>query len=571
MKYLLVGINAKYIHSCPAIYSLKAYAGYYHPDADIHTAEYTINQRTEDVIKGIYSFQPDFIGISCYIWNIDMVMKVVGSLKKLLPKADIWLGGPEVSFNAKERMNGAEEIFGIMVGEGEKTFDELIDVYEKQKPFSAVAGIVYRNGNCVVSNSARECIDFSSVPFIYDDVRDFDNRIIYYESSRGCPFGCGYCLSAVEKKLRFRSLEQVKNELLFFLEHKVKQVKFIDRTFNCDHERTVEILYFIREHDNGITNFHFEIAGDILSEEEIEILSSLRKGLVQLEIGVQTTNADALEAVHRRTDMVTLSRNVRRLLSNDNIHLHLDLIAGLPYEDFDSFVNSFNEVYSMGGHELQLGFLKLLHGAPLADAADKYGILASAYPPYEVLRTRWISYDELLILKQTEEMLEIYHNSEQFRYSEAFILKYEKTPFDFYYNLSKYYEKKGYAVIQSSRMRKYEILFEYFKDEVSAEFKSEENKEVNILAEYLTCDYYERENAKSRPYFSANPDTRRIRAFYEDEDNREKYLSDYAMYSAKELQRITHLEIMNYIEEGKMALFDYSKGNVSFIAALQSN
>lgn len=554
MKYLLVGINAKYIHSNPAIWSLRAYAYKYAcaflDSASIEIAEYTINQERKDILADIYTRQPDFVGISCYIWNIGIIEALVSDIRKIMPNVKIWLGGPEVSYDVKERFERMPEIDGIMIGEGESVFTSLVDCLAVEGKLDDVRGIAYRQGEQVVVTAEAEPLDFASVPFPYKDINDFENRIVYYETSRGCPFGCAYCLSSVDKKLRFRSIEQVKEELQFFIDANVPQVKFIDRTFNCDHRRSVEILEYIRSHDNGITNFHFEIAGDILTEEEMVILESLREGLVQLEIGVQTTNTQTLKAINRVTDLDKLRQNVTRLLRNNNIHLHLDLIAGLPYEDIKSFRKSFDDVYNMGSHELQLGFLKMLKGAPINNYREPQAIVCSDTPPYEVLSTAYLSYADILELKQSEEMLEIYHNSQQFVHSEKYLLEFFESPYMFYLGLAEFYKAHDYPVMQSSRMRKYEALLEYARTMIPG-------ISVMMLEECLTFDYYLRENAKSRPGFSPEVDSRGARAFYEKQENIETYLPDYIGMEPKQISRMTHIENFKYINGGCNIVFDY--------------
>ena len=326
MKVLLVGINAKYIHSNPVIYSLLAYAKKQGLGEYIEIAEYTINQQREQILMDIYEKQPDVVAFSCYIWNIDMVLHLIGEVHQVLPEVDIWLGGPEVSFHPDQLLKKYSYVSGIMIGEGEETFSELVSnyvkldkAYLKQDAFSKIAGLYLDTGY----TPERCCMNLDDIPFFYEDLTDFENRIVYYESSRGCPFRCSYCLSSIDKQLRFRSLNLVKQELLFFLENKVPQVKFIDRTFNAKHEHCMEIWSFIKEHDNGITNFHFEISADLLKKDELEILSSMRDGLVQLEIGVQTTNPQTIQAINRTMNLDKLQSSVEKINATQNIHQHL--------------------------------------------------------------------------------------------------------------------------------------------------------------------------------------------------------------------------------------------------------
>ena len=409
MKVLLVALNAKYIHSNPAIYSLRAYAGIY--KEHIELVEYTINQPLEEIMGDIYKRKPDVLAFSCYIWNISDIFSLTGELRKILPKVPVWLGGPEVSFDSRQILKEHGEITGIMAGEGEETFLELMEHYvEGGKPLSAIKGLVLKEGE----TGERPLTDLNRLPFLYERLEDFQNKIIYYESGRGCPFRCSYCLSSIDKTVRFRNLDIVKKELQFFLDNRVKQVKFVDRTFNCNHEHAMGIWQYIKEHDNGMTNFHFEVAADLLNQEEIALLNSLRPGAVQLEIGVQSTNPATISAIHRVMDVEKLKKIVAAIKRGNNIHQHLDLIAGLPYEDFETFQQSFNQVYAMKPQQLQLGFLKVLKGSDIHKNAEKYGIVYTSGEPYEVLYTKWISYEEIRKLKRIEEMVELYYNSSQF-------------------------------------------------------------------------------------------------------------------------------------------------------------
>ena len=551
MKISLIAINSKYIHSNLAVYSLKKYAEVFSKNEAnvLELYEYTINQQPENVLQSILESESDVLCFSCYIWNISYVERLISDISKI-KKCDIWIGGPEVSYNAKYYLEKYNIIKGVMRGEGESLFAKLNDYYAGIGQLEEIDGITYKNDlKEIILNKDAEVLDFSSIPFPYEDLAKFENRIIYYETSRGCPFGCAYCLSSIDKKLRFRKMEQVKYELNFLVQNNVPQVKFVDRTFNADHKRSVELLQYIQKIDKGITNFHFEIAGDILTEDEIQILESLRPGLVQLEIGVQSTNQETLNAISRKTDMTKLKENIARLLKSNNMHIHLDLIAGLPYEDMKSFMNSFNEVYFMGGHELQLGFLKMLKGTSLTDKGDEYGIKNSEYPPYEVLKTNYISYEDISKLKYVEEVLEIYHNSMQFINSEKFIIDKIGTPFDFYEAVSQYYKINNYSFVQSSRSKKYEILLEFW-----CERNPEDRRELRMK---LTLDYYLRENPKKRPDFCEMQDNDYIKNIYLNEKFKEKYLSKYNNLDMAKIRRITHIEVMD--DNKKMiAFFDYS-------------
>lgn len=512
MKVLLVAVNAKYIHSNLAVYCLKSYAmskGY-----EVEIAEYTINQPIGDVLRDLYKKKADIIGFSCYIWNIEYIKVLLRDYKKICPRSELWLGGPEVSYRAKELLLEFPGVRGVMVGEGEETFFRLISFYDKNinwncenmefSKLSEVLGIVfYKENGDIVETPVSHPLDFSRLPFPYGDgsvsiegnidVTPFENRIVYYESSRGCPFSCVYCLSSIEKQVRFRDTTLVKKEWNFFLERKVPQIKLIDRTFNVNPKRTLELLQFIKEHDNGITNFHFEIAAELLTKEQMEVLASLRAGLVQLEIGVQSTNETTLEAVHRKTDLSVLKEKIALLRKNDNVHIHLDLIAGLPKEDMNSFIRSFNEVYQMHPHQLQLGFLKVLSGSPMEQMAKENTTVYQNNAPYEVLFTKWLSFEEIIRLKNVEEMVEIYYNSGQFLYSIPYLLHSFETPFSFYEALANFYETNGLFGEKLARKRRYEILLEFAKEVV---------EETEVLEQLLLYDYCLREKIKGCPTFA---------------------------------------------------------------------
>ena len=533
MKILLAACNAKYIHSNLAVYDLKAYSSDY--DEHVILREYTINQPKDEILKDIYSSGADVVCFSCYIWNISFVRELIRDLVKILPKTAFWAGGPEVSYDAEKFLTEMPEMTGVMVGEGEKTFHDLLEFYiDGKDSLEEISGIAYRTGDKIIHNGWRELMDLSAIPFVYEHLEKFENRIIYYESSRGCPFSCSYCLSSIDKKLRFRDLELVKKELQFFLDHRVPQVKFVDRTFNCKHEHAMTIWKYILEHDNGVTNFHFEISADLLREEEMELMSQMRPGLIQLEIGVQSTNPETIRAIHRHMDLKKLEHCVNRVHSFRNIHQHLDLIAGLPYEDYDTFHQSFNDVYQMKPDQLQLGFLKVLKGSLMQKEAEVYGIVYKEKEPYEVLSTNWLTYGEVLKLKMVESMVEVYYNSGQFWHTLEYLVPLEKDAFTFYEKLGSFYEKKGYSEISHSRMRRYEILLEYLKEEtdVSAE----------VAAQKMLYDLYLREKLKKRP------------AFASDQKQYETAVWNYRKNN--QVSKTAHIEVF---ENGTVILFDYEK------------
>ena len=536
MKILLAACNAKYIHSNLAVYNLKSCSGKYSPNVVIK--EYTINQIRDDILKDIYLEQPDVICFSCYIWNISFVKELVPDLKKILPHVDFWAGGPEVSYDAVEFLKKNPAFFGVMVGEGEETFHELAGYYIERKPenLKEIRGVAFHDETKVpdiVHTGWRELMDLSKVPFAYSNLTEFKNRIIYYESSRGCPFSCSYCLSSIDKKLRFRDIELVKNELQFFIDNKVPQVKFVDRTFNCKHDHAMAIWRYITEHDNGITNFHFEISADLLREEELALMKTMRPGLIQLEIGVQSTNPQTIKAIRRTMDFEKLKGIVEQIHGFGNIHQHLDLIAGLPYEGYESFHKSFCDVYALRPEQFQLGFLKVLKGSHMMEMTGEYQILYKDREPYEVLSTAWLTYGEILRLKMVESMVEVYYNSGQFKHTLVFLEQYFEDPFRMYEALGRFYEKKGYSEISHSRVRRYEILMEF----------AGEQKEIpsEALSDVMLLDLYLRENLKSRPSFAS------------DQKPYERLIWDYR--KAKKIPKTAHIEVFR---DGKKLLFDYT-------------
>ena len=533
MKILLAACNAKYIHSNLAVYDLKAYSSDY--DEHVILKEYTINQPKDEILKDIYSSGADVVCFSCYIWNISFVRELIRDLVKILPKTAFWAGGPEVSYDAEKFLTEMPEMTGVMVGEGEKTFHDLLEFYiDGKDSLEEISGIAYRTGDKIIHNGWRELMDLSAIPFVYEHLEKFENRIIYYESSRGCPFSCSYCLSSIDKKLRFRDLELVKIELQFFLDHRVPQVIFVDRTFNCKHEHAMTIWKYILEHDNGVTNFHFEISADLLREEEMELMSQMRPGLIQLEIGVQSTNPETIRAIHRHMDLKKLEHCVNRVHSFRNIHQHLDLIAGLPYEDYDTFHQSFNDVYQMKPDQLQLGFLKVLKGSLMQKEAEVYGIVYKEKEPYEVLSTNWLTYGEVLKLKMVESMVEVYYNSGQFWHTLEYLVPFEKDAFTFYEKLGSFYEKKGYSEISHSRMRRYEILLEYLQEETDVP--------TEVAAQKMLYDLYLREKLKKRP------------AFASDQKQYETAVWNYRKNN--QVSKTAHIEVF---ENGTVILFDYEK------------
>lgn len=561
MKTVLVAINAKYIHSNLAVYSLRSYARTFGYEPEL--LEFTINQQKDQILKGIYEAKPDLLCFSCYIWNLSYAEEIIEDIKKILPKVTIWAGGPEVSYDAPKFLKRHPEVDGIMCAEGEKTLTELISYYEigksQGKSLDGINGIVYQENKTIHQTPIRDIMNMDDLVFPYEDLKDFEHKIIYYESSRGCPFSCSYCLSSIDKKLRFRSFSLVEKELEFFLAHKVPQVKFVDRTFNCKKSHAMAIWTYIKEHDNGITNFHFEVAADLLTEDEIALIQTMRPGLIQLEIGVQSTNEKTLAEIHRKTDFEEITRKVKAVQKGENVHQHLDLIAGLPYENYESFGHSFNDVYALKPEQLQLGFLKVLKGSYMAEAAEGYGCVHKAKPPYEVLGTRWLSYEEILKLKGVEEMVEVYYNSGQFQKTIRAMEHLFETAFSMYEELADFYEKNGYNEVSHTRIRRYEILQEFLQE-----------KEANLeyFKQLMIFDLYARENMKTRPQWANDLSAYKMQIldFYKKEEENPELLTDYQGYQARQTIKMTHIEVFTYdvINENEEkgaypVLFDYKK------------
>ncbi len=555
MKILLTAVNAKYIHSNLAVYSLKAYS----KCPEVELAEYTINQQLDEILMDLYKRKSDVLCFSCYIWNLDYVEALIREIHKLRTELPIWVGGPEVSYDSVDVLNRLPEVTGVMKGEGEETFSELCKAWCFEEGASLeylknIKGITYRDVTGIpVENPWREIMDLSKVPFVYKDMSLFQHKIIYYESSRGCPFSCSYCLSSVDKRLRFRDLALVKKELKFFIDHEVPQVKFVDRTFNCKHDHAMEIWKFLAENDKGITNFHFEVAADLLTDQEIEFLSGVRPGLFQLEIGVQSTNEKTIREIRRVMDFAKVTEVVKKIQEAGNIHQHLDLIAGLPFEDVSSFAKSFDDVYGLKPEQLQLGFLKVLKGSYMESMQEVYGFAHKNRPPYEVLYTKWLSYEDVIRLKRVEEMVEVYYNSRQFTHTMEELEKEYSSAFSLYDRLGTFYEEKNLFKVNHKRSARYDILLQYI------ECYHKEKKE--IFRDLLTFDYYLRENAKSRPEFAGEYKVSKeyLRDFYQREEKNHEYLPDYENYDKNQLRRMTHLE---YFEtKDCYVLFDYENRN----------
>ena len=576
MKVLLAAINAKYIHSNLGIYSLKTYGEKMLKEwglaeqAEISLAEYTINHQMEQILQDIYKRKPDVIGFSCYIWNISYVKVILADIKKVLPDVKIWAGGPEVSYHGEAFLKEEPAVDLVMMGEGEITFAHFLKALLEGEDLKQVPGLMVRNADGTFTDTGfRQVMDMSQIPFPYAfmDMKELEHRIIYYESSRGCPFSCAYCLSSIDKKLRFRSLDLVLPELEWFLQAKVPQVKFVDRTFNCKKSHAMAIWQYIRDHDNGVTNFHFEIAADLLDKDELDLLSTMRPGLVQLEIGVQSTNEKTLEAIRRKTDIEEIREITETINSWHNIHQHLDLIAGLPWEDLESFKKSFNDVYEREPEQLQLGFLKVLKGSYMEELIPTCDLLYSAAPPYEVLCTKWLSYGDVLELKDIEEMTEVHYNSRQFTCTLKELEKEFDTPYEMFSFMAGYYNKNHLFGISHSRIARYEILWKIIQERLEKNGKCEtqgkpENGGVSEkLEQYrdlLMTDLYLRENVKSRPTFARDLSDSKdfVREFFQREEKTPEHLSGYEGYDSRQMAKMAHLEPLR---DGTYLLFDYKK------------
>ncbi|MEJ8743046.1 B12-binding domain-containing radical SAM protein [Mediterraneibacter sp. HCN-7094] len=570
MNILLTAINAKYIHSNLAVYSLRAYAAgkCERYKEEIGIAEYTINQPLDQILMDLYKRKPEVLCFSCYLWNIEYVEQLVAELGKIMPQTDIWLGGPEVSYHASHMLEQFPQVHGIMRGEGEETFLELAEFYynnsgksleqcEKVQRLKEIVGITFRDGEEIIETADRSVMDLSKVPFVYEDLDVFKNKIIYYESSRGCPFSCSYCLSSIDKCLRFRDLELVKKELQFFIDHEIPQVKFVDRTFNCKHSHSMEIWSYIKEHDKGKTNFHFEVAADLLNEEELNLISTMRPGLIQLEIGVQSTNEQTIKEIHRTMKFSQVTEVVNRVHAAKNIHQHLDLIAGLPFEDYNSFHKSFCDVYALRPEQLQLGFLKVLKGSYMEEKTKDYELLYQNRPPYEVLSTKWLPYSDVIRLKGLEEMVEVYYNSRQFEHTMELLEQVFGDAFVMFEEMSNYYEEHGYYGVNHNRVARYEILYAFIKEVALVQYETLLTEEQ--FRQTLVMDLYLRENMKNRPAFAGDSLVSKEveRTFYDTEAEEHQYLKGYEKYDKRQLRKMTHLENI----DGHLILFDYQNRN----------
>ncbi|WP_343253133.1 B12-binding domain-containing radical SAM protein [Ligaoa zhengdingensis] len=565
--FVLAAVNAKFIHSSLAVRSLARFA---HNRERHHliTAEFTINQTQDYILDELFRMQPEVLFFSAYIWNIEVIRQLCPDLKKILPDCLIALGGPEVSYESRTFLRDNPAVDLILRGEGELTFTELLDQLEGEAlpAFEGIKGIAYRNGDEIEVTPNRDPLDLALLPFPYDEgCKDAGRQILYYESSRGCPYRCAYCLSSVEKAVRFAPLDKVFADLQRFLDARVPQVKFVDRTFNCDRNHTLAIWRYLAEHDNGITNFHFELTADLLDDEMIAFLRSLRPGLFQFEIGVQSTNPQTLLSINRNVSFDRLARVVRAVKSGGNIHQHLDLIAGLPQEDYRSFGRSFDDVYALQPEQLQLGFLKVLKGSPLHARREEFGIVYRDCAPYEVLATRWLPHEDVMQLSAIEEMVELFYNSGKFIRSIAYLTGCFPSPFACYESLAQFWVESGYHRTSHSRLELCELLRRFVL--------SQPQIDEQAWMWRLKFDLSRHERPKKLPDW-LHPDQflvyrERILAFFSQESNLERYLPQYLNCDCRYIAKVAYIEVFgNEGENCQAVLFDYDRrdllGNATY-------
>ena len=574
MKIILTTLNSKFIHTSLSIRYLKSYC----KDIPIKTLEFTINQNLAYIVGELYKEEADIIGFSTYIWNREETFRICETLKLINPNIKIVLGGPEVSFDGENILKSHSYIDFIIYGEGEVSFCELLEkIKNREEDYNNIKGLIYRDNGEIRTNPPRGLIeDLDIIPSPYEDLKeDLQNKIIYYESSRGCPFNCQFCLSSTIKGVRYFSIERVKRDLEILIDAKVGQVKFVDRTFNANKKYAMEIMSFIMEKNPKDINFHFEVTAHLLDREMLNFIKNAKEGLFQFEIGVQSTNLKTLEAIGRTTDLGKLKSITREIKSNRNIHQHLDLIAGLPYEDYNSFKNSFNEVYEIKPEKIQLGFLKLLKGSGLRRDSKKYGIKFLDYPPYEVLETSWLSYGEVLKLKAVEDLVEKYYNEGYFYHTLEYLIEnYYERPFDFFEELSLYWESKNYHTISHSRNKLYEILMDFLH------YKEFEN--LWVINEVMKYDYiYNHKNPYIPKFINRNGYEliqKNRHNILKDQNILNNYLQQYKNMATKELIKITHIEefkldllklfeenykVQDYMVKRNYILFEYRDGVIN--------
>ena len=545
MKTLLVGINSKYIHSNLAIRYIKKYVEK-NSEYKIKIREWTINNHIEKIIKDIYNEKPEILAFSVYIWNSEYVFKIIKEIKKILPEIKLILGGPEVSYNSIELMKKIKEIDYIIKGEGERTFLNLLS-----KNMNGLKGLYYREENEVKYNGDNSfIINLDEVPFVYDDeeIENLKNRIIYYESSRGCPFNCSYCMSSIEKRVRFFSNERTKKDLKFFLDKKVKLIKFVDRTYNIDKKRYLDIWKFLLENYSKESKFHFEISVDLFDDEILDFLKKVPEDYFQFEIGIQTSNEKTLKAINRSTNMEKLEKNIKRLIENGNIHIHLDLIAGLPYEDYESIGKSFNYIYNFKSEMFQLGFLKILEGTQISTEIEEFEYKYLSSPPYEVLENKFMSYKELQKIKDIEHLLDIYYNSGDFKKSvDYIIINCYDNSFAFYEEISEYWVKKGYFEVKHKKNQYFNYLYEFIG-----------SKNINLekFEEILKFDYLCLGKPGVFPeWYKRNQDKER----YDEVLKNEVFKNQREAHKKSEFEKFSY-DVINEKIKNVEILFLYDKG-----------
>ncbi len=567
MKVILSTLNSKFIHSCLAIRYLQ---GYVEDLIHIDIKEYTINQNIDFITSDLFKDEPDVIGFSTYIWNLTETLKICKILKIVNPKLKIILGGPEVSFDGEKILKDNPFIDFIIYGEGEETFREYIkNLISNNEDYTNIQGLIYSQGNKVIKNPSRPLLkDLNIIPSPYKNIgNEFENKIVYFESSRGCPFNCRFCLSSTIKGVRYFDIARVKEDLNNLIEGKVKQVKFVDRTFNANKKYAMEIMNFIIDKNPKDINFHFEVTAHLLDREMLDFLSNVKEGLFQFEVGVQSTNLDTIEAIGRTTDFEKLRNITKEIKSYKNIHQHLDLIAGLPYEGYDSFRSSFNDVYEIRPEKIQLGFLKLLKGSSLRKDQGKYGFKYLDAPPYEVLENDFIKYKEIIKLKAIEELVERYYNEGYFEHSLEFIIyNHYTSPFDFYEDFSDFWEREDYHKVSNSRNRLYEILMEFYKHK---EFNN-----IMVFNELLRFDFIKNNKGSRTPKgisdFESGLNQRDIHEILKNEEVIEEYLSEYKELPTKKIIQDIAIEsfrinIFKTIENSYNSIYYDEKTDILFV------
>ena len=544
MKILLTTLNSKFIHTNLAIRYIKESIK---DLADVEIREYTINNQLDYILKDIYLAGYDAVFFSTYIWNVYDIVKLCENLKKVNPKLIIGLGGPEVSYDSEDAMAKYEFVDYILRGEGEMVMRDLVKYFNGEIDIKDVDGVTYRCDGEVIKNKERELLkDLDLIPSPYENlnVKEYENRIVYYETSRGCPFNCQYCLSSAIKGLRYFSIDRVKRDLKKLIDAKVSQIKFIDRTFNANKKFAKEIMKFLMENDNGYTTYHFEVTAHLLDDDMLEFLKDCKEGLFQFEIGVQTTNQEALDAVGRRDDFEKLSHVVKTIESYQNIHQHLDLIAGLPYEGYDSFEKSFNDVFALQIEQLQLGFLKMIKGTGMRARAEEFEYEYKNYAPYEVLCNKFISYDEILKLKDIEDILERYYNSNNFSLSVKYIIEnyYSESAFKFFEDFANYFNEMGYFHLAQGKNQLYSILADFYKEKIGENY--------DLFMEILKYDYVSLGKISSVPNIFNKLEVKdmkaRVHEFLHNRENLEKYLPKHVDTPAKYILKYVHFECFKY-------------------------